>query len=216
MEYPAWERRSISLGGERVVESKTTTVGLIGDDVVVLAADKRATAGYYIAHKNVRKIAEVTDRIAVTVSGVVADAQAIVDILRGEAKYYELVNGKPASLNTVSSIAQNILFAYSKFYPYIVQLIIAGYDTEPRIYVLDPYGSTLAEKYIATGSGSPIAMGVLETEYRPGMGEEELVKLAVKAVSAALKRDSASGEGIDVVSISKSGIRWYDTFRPSA
>lgn len=198
----------------KIVESKTTTVGLVGKEVAVLAADKRATSGYYIAHKNVRKIAVLNDRIAVTISGVVADAQAIVDILRGELKYYELINKRSPSLNVVSSIAQNILYSYSKIYPFIVQLIVAGYDNKPKIYVLDPYGSTLAETYIATGSGSPIAMGVIERSYRPDMGEEELVKLAVESISAALKRDSASGEGIDVVSISKSGIRWYDTFKP--
>lgn len=213
MERLMWDRRVFEREVEPV-ESKTTTVGLVGKDVAVLAADKRATSGYYIAHKNVKKIATLNDRVAVTISGVVADAQAIVDILRGELKYYELLNKRVPSLNIVSSIAQNILYAYSKIYPYIVQLIIAGYDVKPRVYVLDPYGSTLAETYIATGSGSPIAIGVLERNYTPEMREEELVKLAVESISAALKRDSASGEGIDVVSISKSGIKWYDTFKP--
>ena len=178
----------------------TTTVGLRVKEGVVLAADKRATAGYYIAHKRVRKIARIHERMALTMSGVVADAQAIADILRAELKYYELFHRKPVTVKAAATLASNILFA-SRILPYVVQLIIAGYDTKPRVYALDLFGTVTEERYIATGSGSPIAIGILERRYSEDMDVMDAARLAVVAVNAALQRDVATGEGIDLVII---------------
>jgi len=178
----------------------TTTVGLRVKEGVVLATDKRATAGYYIAHKRVRKIARIHDRMALTMSGVVADAQAIADILRAELKYYELSHKTPITVKAAATLASNILFA-SRILPYVVQLIIAGYDTKPRVYALDLFGTVTEEKFIATGSGSPIAIGILERRYSEELDIMDAARLAVAAVNAALQRDVATGEGVDLVII---------------
>ena len=180
----------------------TTTVGLVTKDAVILAADKRATAGYYIAHKRVRKILRVDDRIAITTAGLVADAQMLVSWIQNEIKYYKLTLGRPISVKTVASILSLILHS-SRYFPYIVQLLVGGYDTAPRLYMLEFFGAITEEKYTATGSGSPIAIGVIEGEYNPEMSVEDAVQLAVKAVKSAMSRDSASGEGVDVVVITK-------------
>jgi len=180
----------------------TTTVGLITKDAVVLAADKRATAGYYIAHKRVRKILRVDERIAITTAGLVADAQMLVSWIQNEIKYYKLTLGRPISVKTVASILSLILHS-SRYFPYIVQLLVGGYDTAPRLYMLEFFGAITEEKYIATGSGSPIAIGVIEGGYNPEMSIEDAVQLAVKAVKSAMSRDSASGEGVDIVVITK-------------
>ena len=180
----------------------TTTVGLVTKDAVILAADKRATAGYYIAHKRVRKILRVDDRIAITTAGLVADAQMLVSWIQNEIKYYKLTLGRPISVKTVASILSLILHS-SRYFPYIVQLLVGGYDTAPRLYMLEFFGAITEEKYTATGSGSPIAIGVIEGEYNPEMNVEDAVQLAVKAVKSAMSRDSASGEGVDVVVITK-------------
>ena len=180
----------------------TTTVGLVTKDAVILAADKRATAGYYIAHKRVRKILRVDDRIAITTAGLVADAQMLVSRIQNEIKYYKLTLGRPISVKTVASILSLILHS-SRYSPYIVQLLVGGYDTAPRLYMLEFFGAITEEKYTATGSGSPIAIGVIEGEYNPEMSVEDAVQLAVKAVKSAMSRDSASGEGVDVVVITK-------------
>jgi proteasome beta subunit len=178
----------------------TTTVGLIADNRVILAADKRATAGTLIASRRVTKIIKLTDYSAMTISGLVADAQALADIVREESRFYALTMGTKLSVKGIATLLSNILFS-SKFFPYIVQLIVGGYDTKPRLYVLDLYGSITEEQYAATGSGSPVAYGVLEEQYRPDLTLDEAVEIAAKAVKSAILRDSATGDGIDIVII---------------
>ena len=180
----------------------TTTVGLIAGDNIVLAADKRATAGYLIASKRAKKIIKITDYAAMTISGLVADAQALADIVREEARLYENMYNRRLSIKALGTLLANILFS-SKWFPYIVQLIVGGYDTKPRLYLLDPYGSLSEETYTSTGSGSTVALGVLESGYSHDMGVDEAVKLAVKAVKTAIARDAASGDGVDVVVIGR-------------
>ena len=180
----------------------TTTVGLIAGDKVVLAADKRATAGTLIASRRVKKIVRITDYAAMTVSGLVADAQALADMVREEARFYYLTNGVPLTVKGIATLLANILFS-SKWLPYLVQLIVGGYDTQPRLYTLDLYGSVTEERFTATGSGSPVAYGVLEENYREDLSVEEAVEIAEKAIKAAIRRGSATGDGIDVVIIGR-------------
>ncbi len=184
----------------------TTTVGIRTRDGVVLAADKRATAGYYIAHKNVEKIIRIDDRAALTTAGLVADAQALANFLRVEAMYYRNLTGRPMSIRAMASLL-SILLNTSKYFPYIVQLLLGGYDDAPRLFAIEWFGDVTEEQFTATGSGSPIAIGVIEEGYRENLTIDEAVKLAIRAVTAATKRDSASGEGIDVAIITKDGFK---------
>ncbi len=183
--------------------SKTTTVGLVVGDYVVLAADKRATAGTMVAHNRVKKIQKIDDHAAMTISGLVADAQYIVEQAKYISRKYSLEMGKPISIRGLASQISLILQAYLRMTPFIVQLIIGGYDTMPHLYYVDLFGSLSEEKYMATGSGSPVAYGVLESGYREDLGLEEAKELAYRAVKAATERDSYSGEGVDVVVIGK-------------
>ncbi|MEB3860917.1 MAG: archaeal proteasome endopeptidase complex subunit beta [Desulfurococcales archaeon] len=197
--YPDW------VGAEgRAVKAihGTTTVGLIAGDYTILAADKRATAGMLIASRTVKKIVKLTDYSAMTVSGLVADAQALAELVREETRLYELTNGVRLSVRGIATLLSNLLFS-SKWFPYLVQLIVGGYDTRPRLYTLDPYGSLTEETYTATGSGSPVAYGVLEDSYREDLDLEEAVKVAVSAVKSAIRRDVATGDGVDVVIIGR-------------
>ncbi len=180
----------------------TTTVGLLLKDAVLLAADKRATAGTLIASRSVKKIVKLTDYAAMTISGLVADAQALADVVSLEAKYYELNEGRRMGIHSMSTLLANILSS-SKYFPYLVQLLVGGYDTAPRLYAIDPYGGVTEEKVTATGSGSPVALGVLEREYSEDMSVEDAIKLAASAITSAILRDSATGDGIDVVLIGK-------------
>ncbi len=196
-------------------ESKTTTVGLVIKDYVVLAADKRATAGVAVYHKNVKKIARITDRAALTISGLVADAQFIVENAKYIVRDYEASTGKPITIKSLANALSTILSSYLRVYPFIVQLLLGGYDDVegPALYYLDLYGTITREKYMATGSGSPVAFGVLEASYKPDMVLEEAVDLAVKAVTAALTRDGFSGEGVDVLVIGKGGVTLEKTIQ---
>ena len=216
-------RRLDMLPGDyaRVAKHGTTTVGILVRDGVVLAADKRATAGYYVAHKHVKKIIPVDDRIVITTAGLVADAQMLVNWIRTEIMYYKLSQKKPMKVRSVTTLLANVLFSNSRFYPYIVQLLVGGYDDAPRLFNLDWFGSMTEEKYIATGSGSPIALGVIEDGYSEDLNIEEAEKLAVRAVASALKRDTATGNGIDVAVVTREGIRektylWEEILKSTA
>ncbi|MEM4524636.1 MAG: archaeal proteasome endopeptidase complex subunit beta [Archaeoglobaceae archaeon] len=182
----------------------TTTVGLICKDGVVLATEKRATMGNFIASRTAKKIYQIADRIAMTTAGSVGDAQFLARLIRVEANLYEIRRERKPSVRAIATLTSNLLNSY-RFYPYIVQLLIGGLDSEgAKIFSIDPIGGAIEEKdIVATGSGSLTAYGVLEDRYSPELNINEAVELAIRAVFSAMKRDSASGDGIDVVRITE-------------
>ncbi len=183
----------------------TTTVGLRVKDGVVLAADKRASVGYYIAHKKVRKIVKIDDHVAMTTAGLVADAQMLASELQYLARQHKIETGMPISVKSLASYLSLILNS-SKYFPYVVQLLLGGYDDKPRLYAIEWFGDYIEEDYAVTGSGSPVAVGVLEAEYRKDLSIEEAIKLAVKAVRSAIRRDVFTGEAVDVAVVTRSGV----------
>ncbi|HEV8289658.1 MAG TPA: archaeal proteasome endopeptidase complex subunit beta [Candidatus Norongarragalinales archaeon] len=182
------------------LQTGTSTVGIVFDKGIVLCADKRATMGTYIANKEAEKIHLVSDRIGMTIAGGVGDAQALVRLLRAELELLKYNKGDRVTVNSAATLIANILQG-NKYYPYFVQLIIGGFDTKPQLYDLDMLGGLGALKYTATGSGSPLAIAILDSEYKENNSKDEAVRLAVKAVNAAIKRDAACGDGIDVLII---------------
>jgi proteasome beta subunit len=186
----------------------TTTVGLECSDGVVLATDTRATAGFlYIAHRHVKKLAKLDEHIAMTIAGSVADAQNLVDILRYHANIYRLESRMPMPVKSCARLASNIFFS-QRYAPYIVEILVGGYDSEgPSMYNVDLFGSLNKEKFVSTGSGSPVAYGILESEYREGMSVDEASRVAARAIAAAIRRNAGTGDGVDVAIIDKKGYR---------
>lgn len=184
----------------------TTTVGITFAGGVVLAADKRATMETFIAAKEVDKIHVIGDKLAMTLAGSVGDAQSLVRMMRAEIELYKYSKGSEITVAGAATLLSNVLQG-NKYYPYLVQLIIGGYDEKPKLFDLDPLGGLLPERYVSTGSGSITAYGLLDENFKDGMNESEAVRLAAKAVAAAMKRDNATGEGIDVVVITKNGTK---------
>jgi len=192
---------------EKKLKTGTTTVGMIAKDTVILAAERKATMGYLVASAHAEKIHQVDDKMAMTIAGMVGDAQALIRYIKAELRLYKLQEERQISMESASTLIANILYS-RRFYPYYVQLIVGGYDTEPRLFSLSPDGSAMPEKFFSTGSGSPVAFGVLENEFKEGMEPEKAAALAVRAVRAATKRDIASGgSGIDAVMLTSSGYR---------
>lgn len=184
----------------------TTTVGIACSDAVVFATDTRVTAGLYVAHRHGKKVYEVDRHLGITIAGVVADAQSVVEILKANASLYRLENGRPMPVSAAARLTANLLF--SNRGSLIVQTLIGGVDdTGPHIFSIDPLGSVTEEKCVATGSGSPVAYGVLEDQSLSKMGVEEAVALASRAIAAAIKRNAATGDGFDIVVIDKNGYR---------
>ncbi|MEM3700210.1 MAG: archaeal proteasome endopeptidase complex subunit beta [Candidatus Bathyarchaeia archaeon] len=185
----------------------TTTIGVVCKDGVILASDTRVTMGFYVAHKHGKKVYKIDDHLAMTISGTVADAQRTVDILTANAQLYKISMGRPLPVSSAARLVANLLFS-SRYAPLLTQVLVGGVDdTGPHVYSLDPFGSLTEEKCVATGSGSPIAYGVLEDKYREDMSVAELLPIIVKAINSAMKRDAASGDSFNVAIIDKKGYR---------
>lgn len=183
----------------------TTTVGLVTKTAAIVAADRRASSGTYIAHKAVKKIVRISDHAVLTTAGLVADTQVLASLLRIKATEYSLSNKTKIPIKSLASYLSILLNSY-KYLPFIVQFILAGYDDRPRLYNIEFFGDYFEEAYTATGSGSPVAIGVLESEYREDMDVEEAIALAVKAVRSSIRRDVFTGEAVDVAVVRPNGI----------
>ncbi|OKY79032.1 MAG: 20S proteasome beta subunit [Candidatus Methanohalarchaeum thermophilum] len=187
----------------------TTTVGIVCKDGVVLGTERRASMSNLVASKRAKKVFQVHDRLGLTMAGSVGDAQQLVRTISAEANLYQLKREKEMSVKAASTMMSNILRGGAL--PYYVQLILGGFDKEgPRIFVLDPTGGNLEEKMVSTGSGSPIAYGVLEDRYDEEMSIEDGINLVIRAITSAMKRDTASGDGIDVAKITEEGFEILD------
>ncbi|MDD5318184.1 MAG: archaeal proteasome endopeptidase complex subunit beta [Candidatus ainarchaeum sp.] len=194
---------------EKVKKMKgTTTVGIVCSDGVVFAADRRATMGYFIANKETQKIFEIDRHLAMTVAGGVGDAQMLARLLQAESNLYRLDKKKPIPVVAATTLLANILNQY-RFAPFYVQLLVGGVDDKPRIYNLDAVGGVTDEKFVSTGSGSLTAYGYLEDHFREGRPVKENLRVAAKAVSIAIKRDAGTGEGVDLVAVTKAGFKRY-------
>jgi proteasome beta subunit len=189
------------------IKKGTTTCALTCKDGVVLAADTRASAGLFIADRHVMKIQKVDRHLGITMAGGVADAQNVVDIMRYNANIYRLSNKELMPVKSASRLCSNVLFN-QRYFPYYVQIIVAGYDKEGgQIYNIDLFGSITSEKFISTGSGSPVAYGYLGSEFKEGLSVNDAYKVAIRAIAAAIRRNAGTGDGINVVIIDKDGYR---------
>ncbi|UCD20609.1 MAG: proteasome subunit beta [archaeon] len=199
---------------EKVIKSGTTTLGLVCKDGVVLAADKRATAGYppIISSRDVEKVFPITDNIAVTIAGNVSDIQLVIKMVKAELRLKKIRTKKEPTVKEISSLLTMISYEnIRKFSPLmaITAFLVGGKDKKGFwLYEVSPDGCLVERKnYASDGSGSVMAFGVLEDSYKEGLTTKEGIRLAVRAISAAMKRDTCSGSGIDVVVIDEKGAR---------
>jgi proteasome beta subunit len=185
----------------------TTTIGVVCRDGVLMTTDTRATMGSFVAHKHAKKVYMIDHHLGMTIAGTVGDAQAIVEMLKANAALYRLDMNRPIPVQSAARMVSNILFQ-ARYYPLSVQALIGGMDdTGGHIFALDPLGSMMEERFVSTGSGSPVAYGVLESEWHDDLSVKDSTPVLVRAISSAMKRDSASGDSFDVVTITKDGYR---------
>jgi len=192
---------------ERYAFKGTTTIGVVCKDGVVLASDTRVTMGTLVVHKRGKKVYKIDDHLAMTISGSVADAQRAVEILKINARLFRLEHKRPMPVVSAGRLIANLLFS-SRLAPLLTQILIGGVDDSgPHVFSLDPFGSLTEEKCVATGSGSPVAYGVLEDRYREGMSIKDVLPIVVQSINSAMKRDTASGDSFDVAVIDENGYR---------
>ena len=192
------------------VKHGTTTMGVICTDGVVMGSDVRATYGNYIASSEAVKIHKIDDNLGMTIAGGVGDAEYLVKILRVQNELYRMDESKPLSPKSATSIL-SIILQENKMFPYMVQLVIGGLNKGvPEIYSIDPYGGyTKESRFASTGSGSVTALGYIESVYREDLSTQDAAKHVAKALRIAMKWDSATGDGIKLVSITKKGYKEY-------
>ena len=185
----------------------TTTVGIKASDGVVLCADMRASAGYFIANNNTMKIQQIDDHVGMTMAGGVADAQNITDILRYHSNLHRVEKNEPIAIKSLTRLT-SLIFHQNRGYPFIADILVGGYDKQgPALYNIDMFGSVEEKTYVTTGSGSPVAYGLLEEEYRDDLTVEDAKVIALRAVKAAITRNIGTGDGINVSIIDKNGFR---------
>lgn len=192
------------------VKTGTTTIGLVCKEGVVMATEMRATMGTLIAHKTTQKLFKIDDNLGLTVAGVVGDAQTLARYITAEVELYKLKRGQPMTVRSAATLTSNVLGG-SRFYPYYVGLILGGVDRDGgHVYALDMVGGAIPDDYVTTGSGSPYVYGVLEDHYEKGLLVNDGIDLAIRSLHAAMRRDSASGDGYSLASITKDGFVTYD------
>lgn len=181
-----------------------TAVGVTFDKGVVLASEKRIALGTYIVSKGTKKTFRITDYVGAACAGMVADMQILIRQIESLAKIKALETRRPMPTNSIAKLISVMLFE-RRYFPLLTQVIIGGVDDKPAIYTLDPLGSLLSDDFAVAGTGSEMAIGVIEASFKPNMNEKEAKELAVKAIRSAVSRDAASGDGVDMLVITKSG-----------
>jgi proteasome beta subunit len=190
---------------DKTLKTGTTTVGIVAKDGIVLAADMQATMGNLAVNNNTTKIYKINDSIAMTIAGSVGDAMVLIRYLQNHANLYELEHKRPLSTKSCVTLLSNILNS-SKMLPFYSQLIVAGADQE--LYSLDMLGGFSKEdNFSFSGSGSELALSVLDKGYKNNISIKDTIELAKDAITSAKKRDVyTGGDGIKVVIIKKDGI----------
>jgi proteasome beta subunit len=183
-----------------------TTIGVVCQDGVLLASEKRVAYGYLVVSKGGKKVFKITDRIGAACAGLVADMQILTREVEAQANLFSMDVSRPISVRATAKLMANILFN-RRYAPLITQTIVAGLDEEgPSLYVLDVLGSLIPDKYAVVGSGTEIAIGVLEEGYKEEMMLKDAKELVTRAIKSAISRDVMSGDGIDFLIITKDGI----------
>jgi proteasome beta subunit len=190
-----------------------TVVGISYNDGVILAADKRVSFGNFVVNKNIKKTFTVTDYVGAACAGMVADMQVLVRQVEALAKIRKLETRREVPPNSIAKLMSVIMFE-RRYFPLLTQVIVGGINEKPEIYTLDPLGSVLPDDYAAVGTGAEGALGIMDAEFKPNMSEEAVRELASRAIRSATQRDAASGDGIDILYVTRTGHR-EETRRPA-
>jgi len=183
-----------------------TAVGVAYKDGVVLGAERRITLGNFVISKSGRKVFKVTDTVGAVCAGMVADMQNLCKEVGVYAKLKELESRKALKPNSVAKLMSTIMFE-NRYAPLLTQVILGGVQGKPVVYVLDPLGSVISDQYASVGTGAEMATGVIEAGYETNMTLKDAKDLSVSAIKAGIQRDAMSGNGIDLLTIDKSGVR---------
>tara|TARA_B100000586_G_scaffold176162_1_gene128807 strand:- start:100 stop:699 length:600 start_codon:yes stop_codon:yes gene_type:complete len=183
-----------------------TAVGITYNDGVVFASERRIAYGNFVVSKTTKKTFVITPHVGAACAGLVADMQILSLQVTALAKIRKMEIKRDVPPNTIAKMMSNMMYE-RRFFPLLTQVIVGGLVDKPVIFTLDPLGSVLPDDYAAVGTGAEMALGILDQQYKKELTETEAIDLAVKSVRAAIMRDSASGDNIDVLVINKNGTK---------
>jgi len=181
-----------------------TAVGITFDGGVVFASEKRIAFGNFLVSKSTKKTFPITTKVGATCAGLVADMQILSLQISALAKIRKMEIKRDVPPNTIAKMMSNMMYE-RRYFPLLTQVIVGGVVDKPIMYTLDPLGSVLPDKYAAVGTGAEMALGVLDPQFKSNMTKDEAIDLAKRAVRSAILRDSASGDGLDVLVITNTG-----------
>lgn len=188
---------------KNILKTGTTILGIVCKDGVVMAADRRGTIGNMIYSKEMPKVQAINDYLVFSGCGSATEIQKIPKLLTAELKLKELKSKSRPTVRQAASLLSNIQVQASAF-------LIAGFDENGEISLYDILGghlSKVTDYSSSLGSGMPFVLGLLERQYKKGISIKEGIELAKEALKSSTQRDEASGNGIDIFTITKEGIK---------
>jgi len=197
-----------------MLKSGTSIVGIVCTDGVVLAADRRVTAGNIVMSKDYTKVITINDKLLTAITGGVSDAQFLMRLVGAELRLKELKTKRQSTVKESASLLASLTFRNIRqpsMIPAIVGTLVAGInpDGTAQLFTIEPAGGISEVKdYDANfSSGMPYILGILERLYKKDITVKQGVDLAVECLKASTQRDTGSGCGIDVFTLTKEGVK---------
>src|SRR4030042_3873005 len=199
---------------KNILKTGTTILGIVCKDGVVMASDRQTSAGTMVVNKNSEKTKKINDYLLISGTGMVSDIQRTEKVLTAELKLKELRSKTRPNVKQAANLTATMLYSgirQPSMIPTQMGSLIGGFNEDGtcELYSIEPAGSVVkVEDFDANfGSGMPYVLGLLERQYKKGMSVEDGVQLAVECIKSSTQRDMGSGFGIDVFTITKSGIK---------
>jgi proteasome beta subunit len=196
-----------------ILKTGTTILGIVCKDGIVMAADRRSTAGNMVMSKNVQKAVQVNDYLVMSGTGNASDIEMQKKIIAAQLKLKELHSKSRPTVKEAANLIGMVTYQNIRqptMIPSIVGTLVAGFneDSSVELYTVEPAGTAMkVEDYDANfGSGMPFVLGLLERQYKDDISVNEAVELALEAIKSSTQRDVGSGNGIDVFTITKNKI----------
>jgi proteasome beta subunit len=200
---------------KNILKTGTSLVGIVCKDGVVMAGDRKTTAGGQIVmSKNTQKVVLINDYVVISGTGTSSDIEVLKKIVAAQLKLKDLRDKRRPTIKEVANLIATISYnniRQPSMIPFIAGIMAGGLneDGKTELYSVEPAGSVRhVDDFDANfSSGMPYILGLLERQYKPNMLVEDGIKLAIEAIKSSSERDTASGFGVDVFIITKEGIK---------